>query len=68
MRAHNDAITVGTDVKFDSDAGIQQGKVCEIKGDVTNGRRIAAVHVAGSLDNQPWHVPVDQLQHVGASA
>jgi hypothetical protein len=68
MRAIDISIGVGADVKFDSDHGTQLGKVADIKSDVTNGRRVAAVHVAGTLDGQPWHVPVDQLQPVVASA
>jgi hypothetical protein len=64
MRASTQ-IGVGTDVKFDSDHGTQLGKVADIKSDVTNGRRVAAVQVPGTLDGQPWHVPVDQLRPAG---
>lgn len=66
MRAIDTAITVGADVKFDSDHGTQMGKVADIKSDVSNGRRVAAVQVAGTLDGRPWQVPVDQLRHASA--
>lgn len=62
MSAATTTIAVGADVKFDSDHGTQLGKVAEIKADVTNGRRVAAVIVAGTMNGQPWHVPVDELQ------
>ncbi len=68
MRASIPDITVGSNVQFDSDHGIQLGKIAEIKADVSNGRRVAAIEVAGALDGQPWHVPVDELQRAGAEA
>lgn len=68
MRAIDTSIDVGASVKFDSDHGTQHGKVTGIKSDVTNGRRVAAVEVAGALDGQPWHVPVDQLERATAVA
>lgn len=61
MRGNSSGVCVGAHVQFESDHGIQMGKVAEIKADVSNGRRVAAIEVAGSLDGQPWHVPVDQL-------
>ena len=61
-------IDIGSSVKFDSDHGTQLGKVADIKSDVSNGRRVAAVEVCGALDGQPWHVPVDQLQPVAGAA
>lgn len=68
MRVDHDAIGEGTHVKFDSEHGPQEGKVAQIKADVTNGRRVAAVHVAGTMDGQPWHVPVDQLRRAASAA
>ncbi|WP_343728495.1 hypothetical protein [Duganella sp.] len=62
MRAATQQITVGSPVRFDSDHGFQTGKVADIKADLSNGRRIAAVQVPGALDGQPWHIPVDELQ------
>jgi hypothetical protein len=66
MRAAANPITVGTPVKFDSEHGTQLGKVSAMKTDLSNGCSVAAVEVPGTLDGQPWHVPVTQLQHAGA--
>lgn len=61
-------IAVGEPVLFDSEEGIQHGKVAQIKPDVTNGRRVASVTVAGTLNGQPWLVPLDELRHARAGA
>lgn len=53
----------GSPVKFDSEAGPQQGTVAEILTDIGNGARIAFVRVEGTLDGAPWRVPVNELQH-----
>ncbi len=65
-RAVVNPIVIGSPVKFDSEHGVQQGKVCAMKTDLSNGCSVAAVEVPGTLDGQPWHVPVIQLQHIGA--
>lgn len=57
----------GSPVKFDSEAGPQQGTVAEILTDIGNGARIAFVRVAGTLDGAPWRVPVNELQHAEAA-
>lgn len=54
-------ITAGTPVKFDSEHGPQEGVVNSILHDLSNGRKVAAVLVDGTLDGQPWSIPVDQL-------
>jgi hypothetical protein len=53
----------GSTVKFDSEAGPQQGTVAEILTDIGNGARVAFVRVDGTLDGAPWRVPVNELQH-----
>lgn len=68
MRAQDNIIDIGAPVKFDSEHGPQCGTVSAIKADLGNGRRVAAVQVPGTLDGQPWHVPLDQLQHAAAGA
>lgn len=67
MRNVGTIIDIGTPVKFDSDQGTQHGKVTQIKPDLSNGRRVAAVAVAGTLNGQPWLVPVDELRHAKAA-
>lgn len=62
MRTIDTAVRVGAHVQFDSDHGTQLGKVAEIKSDVSNGRRVAAVQVPGAMNGQPWLVPVDELK------
>jgi hypothetical protein len=57
----------GSTVKFDSEAGPQQGTVAEILTDIGNGARIAFVRVTGTLDGAPWRVPVNDLQRVEAA-
>jgi len=57
----------GSPVKFDSEAGPQQGTVAEILTDIGNGAKVAFVRVAGTLDGAPWRVPVNELQHVEAA-
>lgn len=57
----------GSAVKFDSEAGPQQGTVAEIKTDIGNGSRVAYVRVQGTLDGAPWRVPVNELQHAEAA-
>lgn len=57
----------GSHVKFDSEAGPQQGTVAEILADIGNGAKVAFVRVAGTLDGAPWRVPVNELQHVEAA-
>jgi len=57
----------GSPVKFDSEAGPQQGTVAEILTDIGNGARIAFVRVTGTLDGAPWRVPVNDLQHAEAA-
>jgi|GEM_PF-1998500 len=57
----------GSTVKFDSEAGPQQGTVAEILTDIGNGARIAFVRVVGTLDGAPWRVPVNDLQHAEAA-
>ena len=62
MRALDITVGVGAHVQFDSEHGTQLGKVADIRSDVTNGRRVAAVQVVGAMNGQPWMVPVDELQ------
>jgi len=57
----------GSTVKFDSEAGPQQGTVAETLTDIGNGARIAFVRVNGTLDGAPWRIPVNELQHVEAA-
>ena len=57
----------GSPVKFDSAAGPQVGTVEEIKTDIGNGARTALVRVTGTLDDAPWRVPVNELQHAEAA-
>ena len=57
----------GSTVKFDSEAGPQQGTVAEILTDIGNGARIAFVRVEGTMDGTPWRVPVNELQHQEAA-
>jgi len=57
----------GSSVKFDSEAGPQQGTVTEVKTDIGNGARVAYVRVPGTLDGAPWRVPVNELQHAEAA-
>ncbi|WP_314435494.1 hypothetical protein [Massilia timonae] len=52
----------GTPVKFDSEAGPQQGTVQQIMQDIGNGAKVAFVRVTGTLDGAPWRVPVNELQ------
>lgn len=61
------SIGPGSPVKFDSEAGPQQGTVAEILTDIGNGARIAFVRVAGTLDGAPWRVPVNDLQLLEAA-
>ncbi len=61
-------ITVGAHVEFDTEHGPQAGVVEQFKSDVGNGQRIAVVRVAGTLGGAPWHMPVEQLQHIKAAA
>lgn len=56
-------ITIGTNVRFESDAGPQRGRVADIKPDLGNGQRIALVDVPGTLNGMPWQIPVNDLQH-----
>jgi len=60
-------IGLGSPVKFDSEAGPQQGTVAEILTDIGNGAKVAFVRVAGTLDGAPWRVPVNELQHAEAA-
>ncbi|WP_273163736.1 hypothetical protein [Massilia timonae] len=60
-------ISAGSTVKFDSEAGPQQGTVQQIMQDIGNGAKIAFVRVTGTLDGAPWRVPVNELQHVEAA-
>ncbi|MEG0082200.1 MAG: hypothetical protein RR775_09950 [Massilia sp.] len=57
----------GSPVKFDSEAGPQQGTVAELMTDIGNGAKIAIVRVTGTLDGTPWRVPVNELQHAEAA-
>lgn len=57
----------GSPVKFDSEAGPQQGTVAEIMTDIGNGAKVAFVRVTGTLDGAPWRVPVNELQHAEAA-
>ena len=57
----------GSPVKFDSEAGPQQGTVAELKTDISNGAKIALVRVTGTLDGAPWRVPVNELHHAAAA-
>lgn len=57
----------GSPVKFDSEAGPQQGTVAEIMTDIGNGAKVAVVRVTGTLDGAPWRVPVNELQHAEAA-
>lgn len=57
----------GSTVKFDSEAGPQQGTVEDIKTDIGNGAKVAMVRVIGTLDGAPWRVPVNELQHAEAA-
>lgn len=57
----------GSPVKFDSEAGPQQGTVQQIMTDIGNGAKIAFVRVTGTLDGAPWRVPVNELQHAEAA-
>lgn len=61
-------ITIGTAVHFDSEHGPQSGKVLSIKTDLSNGCRVALVKVPGTLNGEPWPMPVAQLQPVMAAA
>lgn len=67
MNQNTNIITTGTTVKFDSDEGPQTGTVHEIKTDIGNGAKVALVRVEGTLDGQPWRVPVNELQHAEAA-
>lgn len=64
---NQNSITRGTTVKFDSETGPQTGTVQEIKTDLTNGAKVALVRVPGTLDNTPWQVPVNELDHSEAA-
>ena len=57
----------GSPVKFDSEAGPQQGTVEEIKTDITNGAKTAFVRVVGTVAGAPWRVLVNELQHAEAA-
>lgn len=68
MRSPIVPVVIGDTVQFDSEHGPQVGTIADIKSDVSSGCRVAAVQVADTLDGQPWHVPVVQLQHVAVEA
>lgn len=55
-------IKIGARVAFDSEDGPQQGTVSGFKADLGNGRSHALVKVTGTLNGEPWTIPVDQLQ------
>lgn len=57
----------GSAVNFDSEDGPQTGIVHEIKTNIGNGAKVALVRVEGTLDGQPWHVPVNDLTHAEAA-
>lgn len=54
-------IAPGMCVTFDSE-GPQSGIVTGIVSDLSNGQRIALIHVPGTQGGAPWHMPVDQLR------
>ncbi|KQW97115.1 hypothetical protein ASC94_09995 [Massilia sp. Root418] len=60
-------ITIGTPVSFDTDHGPQRGQVLSFKTDLSNGCRVALVKVPGTLNGEPWAMPVAQLQHAVAA-
>ena len=61
-------IAVGTPVYFDTEHGPQSGQVLSIKTDLSNGCRVAQVRVEGTLNGEPWTLPVAQLQRATAAA
>jgi RNase H-fold protein (predicted Holliday junction resolvase) len=67
MKSSTD-IVIGTPVSFDSDHGPQRGTVHSFKSDLSNGRRVAMVKVQGTLNGEPWAMPVEQLQCATATA
>ncbi len=56
-------ILIGSEVVFDSEHGIQTGRVANILPNIGSGPAVAIVQVEGTLSNAPWQMPVDQLQH-----
>ena len=64
----NKDIAIGSPVSFDTDHGPQRGQVLSFKTDVSNGCRVALVKVPGTLNGEPWTLPVAQLQRATAAA
>jgi len=61
-------IAIGTTVTFDSDEGPQRGTVHALKPDLGNGQKYALVKVPGTLNGEPWAMPIDQLQRATTRA
>lgn len=59
-------ITPGASVAFDSADGPQRGTVRALATDITNGRKVAAIEVPGTLDGTPWVMPVADLSLVAS--
>lgn len=55
------SISPGVRVAFDTPDGPQEGTVRALATDVSNGRKVAAIEVPGTLDSQPWVMPVADL-------
>lgn len=54
-------ISLGSRVTFETDSGPQDGTVCTLTTDISNGCRVASVCVPGALNDAPWSIPVSQL-------
>ncbi len=54
-------ITPGASVSFDSADGPQRGTVRALAIDISNGRKVAAIEVPGTLDGTPWVMPIAEL-------
>ena len=54
-------ISPGVRVSFDTADGPQQGTVRALATDISNGRKVAAIEVPGTLDGLPWVMPVVDL-------